>query len=72
MEEIGKIFKSKDVSLVSKARIIRILVFPITMYRCESWMVKKSGRKRKLIHLKYSTGRELYNTPARQKMNSRS
>ena len=31
-EELVKIFKSKDVSLVSKAKIIRILVFPITMY----------------------------------------
>lgn len=67
MEELGKIFKSKDVSLVSKAKIIRILEFPITTYRCEGWTVKESGRRQKVIHLKYSTGRELCNTSAHRK-----
>lgn len=62
MTEPGKITKSKDVSLESKAKIVHTLEFPITMNRCESWTVKKADRKKK-IHLKYVFGRELYGHP---------
>mgnify|MGYP007046027100 CR=1 FL=1 len=46
MKELGKITKGKDVSLETMAKIIHILVFPITMYRCKSWTVKKTNRKK--------------------------
>lgn len=45
MEELRKIIKDKDVSIETKAKTIHILVFPITMYRYESWTVKKTDRK---------------------------
>ena len=45
MEELGKITKSKDVSLETKAKIIHILIFPITMHRCGGWIVKMPDRK---------------------------
>ncbi|KAF6372053.1 hypothetical protein mRhiFer1_009790 [Rhinolophus ferrumequinum] len=48
MGELGKIMKSKDVSLEIKAKIIHTLVFPIIMYRCESWRVKKAEGKRSI------------------------
>ena len=48
---IRKIIKSKDVSIEVKAKIIHSLLFPVTMYGCESWTLKKADRK-KLIHLK--------------------
>ena len=49
MEELGKIMKSKGVSLENEAKIIHTLAFPITMYRCSGWTVKKADRE-KLIH----------------------
>ena len=45
IRELGKINKCKEVTLESKAKIIHTLVFPITMYRCKSWTVRKPGRK---------------------------
>ena len=63
MKELGKIIKSKDVSLETKAKIIHILVFPITMYGGKSWTVKKAGRKKKWIHFKCGVWRELYGYP---------
>ena len=62
MGEFGKITKSKDVSLETKAKIIHTLVFPVSMYKCENWTVKKADRKKK-IHVKYSVGGELYGYP---------
>lgn len=54
MEELGKVTKSIDVSLETKAKTIHNLVFPIPMYRCESWTVKAD--RKNLIHLKYGVG----------------
>lgn len=45
MEELRKITKSKDVTLDTKAEITHILIFPVSLYSCKSWTVKKSGRK---------------------------
>lgn len=59
LEEWGKIIKSKDVSLDTKAKLIHTLIFPVTMDRCESWAVKKADRK-KVIHLEYSVGGKFY------------
>lgn len=53
MEELGKI-KSNDMSLETTAKIIHTFVFPITMYRCKSWVVKVD--RKKWIHLKYGIG----------------
>ena len=45
-EESEKIIKCKEVSLATKAKIIHFLIFLITMYRCESYMVKKANREK--------------------------
>ena len=58
MEDLGKI-KCKDVSLETKALITHILIFPIIVYGCESWTVKKADRKKEKVHLKYAVGGEL-------------
>lgn len=47
MEELGKISKSKNVSLETSSKVIHILVFSITMYWCKSWTVKKAYREKK-------------------------
>ena len=46
VRELDKILKDKDVSLGTKIKIIQTMVFPIAMYGCESWMVKKADRKK--------------------------
>lgn len=47
MEKLGNIINNKEMSsLETKAKIIHTLVFPITMYQCESWTVNKASRKK--------------------------
>ena len=40
------IFKSRDISLPTKVRLVKAMVFPVVMYGCESWTVKKAERRR--------------------------
>ena len=42
MTNLDSILKSKDITLPTKVHIIRALVFPVVMYRCESWTIKKA------------------------------
>ena len=41
MKNLDSIFKSRDITLPTKVCIVRTMVFPIVMYRCESWTIKK-------------------------------
>ena len=40
--EISNIFKSRDITLLTKAHLVKAMVFPVVMYGCESWTVKKA------------------------------
>ena len=40
------IFKSRDITLPTKVRLVKAMVFPVVMYGCESWTVKKAERRR--------------------------
>ena len=40
------IFKSRDITLPSKVRLVKAMVFPVVMYGCESWTVKKAEHQR--------------------------
>ena len=40
MTNLGSIFKSRDISLPSKVRLVKAMVFPVAMYGCERWTVK--------------------------------
>ena len=42
MTDLDSIFKSRDITLPTKARLVKAMVFPVVMYRCESWIVKKA------------------------------
>ena len=46
MINLYSIFKSRDISLPTKVRLVKALVFPVVMYGCESWTVKKAERRR--------------------------
>ena len=43
---LDSIFKSRDISLPTKVRLVKAMVFPVVMYGCESWTVKKAERRR--------------------------
>ena len=40
------IFKSRDITLPTKVHLVKAMVFPVVMYGCESWTVKKAERRR--------------------------
>ena len=42
MTNLDRIFKSRDITLPTKVRLIKAMVFPVVMYGCESWTVKKA------------------------------
>ena len=46
MTNLDSILKSRDISLPTKIRLVKAMVFPVVMYRCESWTVKKAERRR--------------------------
>ena len=46
MTNIDSIFKSRDITLPTKVHLIKATVFPVVMYGCESWTVKKAERRR--------------------------
>ena len=46
MTNLGSIFKSRDITLPTKVCLVKAMVFPVVMYGCESWTVKKTERRR--------------------------
>ena len=46
MTNLDSIFKSRDITLPTKVRLVKAMVFPGVMYGCESWTVKKAERRR--------------------------
>ena len=46
MTNLDSIFKNRDITLPTKVRLIKALVFPVVMYGCESWTVKKAESRR--------------------------
>ena len=46
MNNLGKILKSRDITLSTKVHLVKAMVFPVVMYGCESWTVKKAERQR--------------------------
>ena len=46
MTNLDSIFKSRDVALPTKVHLVKTIVFPVVMYGCESWTIKKAERQR--------------------------
>ena len=44
MTNLDSIFKSRDITLPTKARLVKAMVFPVVMYECENWTIKKAER----------------------------
>ena len=46
MTNLDSIFKSRDITLPTKVRLVKAMVFPVVMYGCESWTIKRAERQR--------------------------
>ena len=46
MTNLNSIFKSRDITLPTKGRVVKAIVFPVVMYGCESWTIKKAEHQR--------------------------
>ena len=46
MTNLDSILKSRDITLLTKVRLVKAMVFPLVMYRCESWTIKKAEHQR--------------------------
>ena len=46
MSNLDSIFKSRDITLPTKVRLVKAMVFPVVMYGCESWTMKKAEHQR--------------------------
>ena len=49
MTNLDSIFKSRDITLPAKVRLVKAMVFPVVMYGCESWTVKKAEREKLML-----------------------
>ena len=50
MTIIDSIFKSRDITLPTKIRLVKAMVFPVVMYGCESWTIKLSAEELMLLN----------------------
>ena len=46
MTNLGNVLKSRDITLPTKVHIVKVMVFPVVMYGCESWIIKKAEHRR--------------------------
>ena len=46
MTNLDSIFKSQDITLPTKVHLVRAMIFPVVMYGCESWTIKKAGHQK--------------------------
>ena len=46
MTNLDSVLKSRDITLLTKVHIVKTMVFPVVMYRCESWTTKKDDHQR--------------------------
>ena len=57
MTNLGSIFESRDITLPTKDHLVKAMVFPMVMYGCESWTVKKADC-RELMLLNCGVGKD--------------
>ena len=46
MTNLGSVLKSRDITLLTKVHIVKAMIFPVVMYGCESWTIKKAEHQR--------------------------
>ena len=68
MTNLDSIFKSRDITLPTKVRLVKAMVFLVVVYGCESWTVKKAERQR-IDALKLWCWRRLFRVPSTARSN---
>ena len=56
MTNLDSILKSRDITLPTKVRLVKAVVFPVVMYGCESWTIKKAECAKELMLLNCGVG----------------
>ena len=49
MTNLDSMFKSRDITLLTKVRLVKAMVFPVVMYECENWTVKKAEHQELML-----------------------
>ena len=49
MTNLNSIFKSRDITLPTKVRVVKAMIFPVVVYGCESWIIKKAEHRRMML-----------------------
>ena len=71
MTNLDSVLKSKDITLPTKVHIVKVMVFPVVMYRCESWTIKKAEHWRN-VDFKMWCWRRLLRVPWTAKRSNQS
>ena len=58
MTNLDSMLKSRNITLPTKVRLVKAIVFPVVMYGCESWTVKKKLSAEELMLLNYGVGED--------------
>ena len=58
MTNLDSIFKSRDITLLTKVHLVKAMVFPVVMYGCESWTTKKAELIEELMLLNCGVGED--------------
>ena len=58
MTNLDSIFKSRDITLQTKVHLVKAMIFPVVMYGCESWTVKKAEHCEELMLLNCVVGED--------------
>ena len=58
MPNLDSILKSRDITLPTKVRLVKAIVFPLVMYGCDSWTIKKAEHFKELMLLNYGAGED--------------
>ena len=55
---LDNLLKSRDITLPTKAQLVKAMVFPVVIYGCESWTIKKAELLKELMLLNYGVGED--------------
>ena len=58
MTNLDSILKSRDITLSTEVRLVKAMVFPVVMYGCESWTIKKAEHHKELMLLNCGVGED--------------
>ena len=58
MPNLNNILKSRDITLPTKVRLVKAMIFPVVMYGCENWTIKKAECEEELMLLNCGVGED--------------